>query len=115
MLVGTKVDLLPPGTDPAAVADWLAAAAAFKRINAVSTHLVRLLDHISFFWQIFCFAAVMPCPRTRRVDGLLFMRQFLCCGAVCFSGCSQRNPTRLCPCTWCAALPRLLAQCPNVL
>ncbi|KAL4452721.1 hypothetical protein ABPG75_008383 [Micractinium tetrahymenae] len=40
MLIGTKVDLLPPGIDPAAVADWLKAAAAFKRISAVSVHLV---------------------------------------------------------------------------
>jgi membrane associated rhomboid family serine protease len=43
VLVGTKVDLLPPGADPAAVAAWLQAAAAFKRINAVSTHLVGAL------------------------------------------------------------------------
>lgn len=41
MLVGTKVDLLPPGTDPVAVAEWLAGAAAYKRINSVSVHLVR--------------------------------------------------------------------------
>jgi hypothetical protein len=40
MLVGTKVDLLPAGADPAAVADWLLAAAGFKRITAASVHLV---------------------------------------------------------------------------
>lgn len=49
MLIGTKADLLPPGTDPAAVAEWLGAAAAFKRINAVSVHLVRRLFHSSNF------------------------------------------------------------------
>ncbi|KAL4421002.1 hypothetical protein ABPG77_008839 [Micractinium sp. CCAP 211/92] len=40
MLIGTKVDLLPPGINPAEVAEWLKAAAAFKRISAVSVHLV---------------------------------------------------------------------------
>jgi hypothetical protein len=40
MLVGTKVDLLPAGADPAAVAEWLLAAASFKRITAASVHLV---------------------------------------------------------------------------
>ncbi|EFN51397.1 hypothetical protein CHLNCDRAFT_141029 [Chlorella variabilis] len=40
MLVGTKADLLPAGADGAQVAAWLQAAAAFKRIAAVSVHLV---------------------------------------------------------------------------
>lgn len=40
-MVGTKADLLPAGTDLAAVAEWLQAAATYKRINAVSVHLVR--------------------------------------------------------------------------
>ena len=40
MLIGTKVDLLPAGTNPAEVAEWLRAFAAFKRISAVSVHLV---------------------------------------------------------------------------
>ena len=38
---GTKADLLPEGADEGEVADWLAAAAAFKRVNAISVHLVR--------------------------------------------------------------------------
>lgn len=45
VLVGTKVDLLPPGIDPAEVAEWLKAAAAFKRISAVSVHLVGWVWH----------------------------------------------------------------------
>ena len=40
MLVGTKADLLPAGTDLAAVSDWLFAAAEFKRLSASSVHLV---------------------------------------------------------------------------
>lgn len=48
MLVGTKADLLPAGADGAQVAAWLQAAAAFKRIAAVSVHLVRCtrIQHI---------------------------------------------------------------------
>lgn len=38
---GTKADLLPEGTRERDVAEWLQAAAAFKKINAVSVHLVR--------------------------------------------------------------------------
>ncbi len=38
---GTKADLLPDGTRDEDVADWLQVAAAFKKINAVSVHLVR--------------------------------------------------------------------------
>lgn len=40
MLIGTKVDLLPAGSNPAEIAEWLRAFAAFKRISAVSVHLV---------------------------------------------------------------------------
>lgn len=40
MLIGTKVDLLPAGSKPEEIAEWLRAFAAFKRISAVSVHLV---------------------------------------------------------------------------
>ena len=40
ILVGTKADLLPAGADPAAVADWLAGAAAAKRISVAGVRLV---------------------------------------------------------------------------
>ncbi|GBG82436.1 hypothetical protein CBR_g34812, partial [Chara braunii] len=39
ILVVTKVDLLPEGTDFAAVADWLLAATMRKKLNVVSIHL----------------------------------------------------------------------------
>lgn len=53
MLIGTKVDLLPPGINPAEVAEWLQAAAAFKRISAVSVHLVGA-------WCPPCLPACLP-------------------------------------------------------
>jgi hypothetical protein len=40
VLVGTKMDLLPPGARPKQVADWLMEAALRKRLNITSTHLV---------------------------------------------------------------------------
>ena len=40
LLVGTKFDLLPRGTDPGAVMDWLAAAAAFRRLSVAGVRLV---------------------------------------------------------------------------
>eukprot|EP00887_Chlorella_sp_A99_P005985 scaffold27.g5985.t1 len=40
LLVGTKADLLPAGADLAAVIDWLASAAALKKINVAGVHLV---------------------------------------------------------------------------
>lgn len=40
MLIGTKVDLLPAGSKPDEIAEWLRTFAAFKRISAVSVHLV---------------------------------------------------------------------------
>jgi hypothetical protein len=41
-LPGTKADLLPEGTREGEVAEWLQAAVAFKKINAVSVHLVSV-------------------------------------------------------------------------
>jgi nitric-oxide synthase len=40
ILVGTKADLLPAGTNFQLVEEWLQAAAAFKRISVVSVHMV---------------------------------------------------------------------------
>jgi hypothetical protein len=40
VLVGTKMDLLPPGCKPKEVADWLAEAAARKKLVVTSSHLV---------------------------------------------------------------------------
>jgi nitric-oxide synthase len=40
VLVGTKADLLPAGTDLESVAEWLAAAAAFKKLSLAGVHLV---------------------------------------------------------------------------
>lgn len=40
ILVGTKADLLPAGTDVAEVAEWLAAAADFRRMAVAAVHLV---------------------------------------------------------------------------
>ncbi|KAL6757450.1 hypothetical protein V8C86DRAFT_1669624 [Haematococcus lacustris] len=40
VLVGTKMDLLPEGTHPRDVADWLMEAALRKRLNVISCHLV---------------------------------------------------------------------------
>jgi nitric-oxide synthase len=40
LLVGTKLDLLPKGTDALAVADWLGAQAAFRRVAPLGVHLV---------------------------------------------------------------------------
>lgn len=40
ILVGTKMDLLPPGCKPKEVADWLAEAAARRRLLVASCHLV---------------------------------------------------------------------------
>ncbi|KAL3152747.1 hypothetical protein ABBQ38_012336 [Trebouxia sp. C0009 RCD-2024] len=39
-LVGTKVDLLPKGSDVPAVRDWLLAIAGHRRLNVVNAHLV---------------------------------------------------------------------------
>eukprot|EP00775_Hariotina_reticulata_P009693 gene9693-9851_t len=41
VLVGTKMDLLPPGCKPKEVAEWLAEAAARKRLVVTSSHLGR--------------------------------------------------------------------------
>ena len=40
IVVGTKVDLLPRGTDLGAVGEWLVDSAAARRVSAVSAHLV---------------------------------------------------------------------------
>eukprot|EP00899_Mesostigma_viride_P029182 jgi/Mesvir1/9449/Mv17839-RA.1 len=40
LLIGTKLDLLPRGTDPDAVQDWVQQAVARKRLNVVGIHLV---------------------------------------------------------------------------
>lgn len=40
ILVGTKMDLLPEGCSPKAVAEWLLDAAVRKRLNVGSAHLV---------------------------------------------------------------------------
>ncbi|GIL77961.1 hypothetical protein Vretimale_6458 [Volvox reticuliferus] len=40
VMVGTKMDLLPEGCRPGDVADWLSGAAASKKLNLVSVHLV---------------------------------------------------------------------------
>ena len=40
VLVGTKMDLLPHGSSPKAVAEWLMEAALRKRLNVTSAHLV---------------------------------------------------------------------------
>ncbi|EFJ51703.1 hypothetical protein VOLCADRAFT_120437 [Volvox carteri f. nagariensis] len=40
VLVGTKMDLLPEGCRPSDVAEWLSGAAATKKLNVVSVHLV---------------------------------------------------------------------------
>lgn len=40
VLVGTKMDLLPPGCHPRDVAEWLMESATRKRLNVVSVHLV---------------------------------------------------------------------------
>ncbi|DBA83038.1 TPA: hypothetical protein ACH3X1_006811 [Trebouxia sp. C0004] len=40
LLIGTKVDLLPKGTDTAAVTEWLLATAGHRRLNVVNAHLV---------------------------------------------------------------------------
>ncbi|GIL50128.1 hypothetical protein Vafri_6427 [Volvox africanus] len=40
VMVGTKMDLLPEGCRPGEVADWLSGAAASKKLNVVSVHLV---------------------------------------------------------------------------
>ncbi|KAK9806106.1 hypothetical protein WJX72_001602 [[Myrmecia] bisecta] len=40
VLVGTKADLLPAGTDERDVLAWLLDTAAFKQLNTISTHLV---------------------------------------------------------------------------
>ncbi|GLC36226.1 hypothetical protein PLESTB_001366400 [Pleodorina starrii] len=40
VMVGTKLDLLPQGCRPRDVAEWLGGAAAAKRLNVVSVHLV---------------------------------------------------------------------------
>ena len=40
IVVGTKADLLPNGTDPDELEEWLSSALAFKRISADSVHIV---------------------------------------------------------------------------
>jgi len=40
VLVGTKLDLLPPGTKPRRVAEWLADSAARRRLSVAATHVV---------------------------------------------------------------------------
>ena len=40
IVVGTKMDLLPSGTDPADVHDWLCSGLAFKRIATEAVHIV---------------------------------------------------------------------------
>lgn len=58
VLVGTKMDLLPAGSHPKPVADWLLEAALRKRLNAVSVHLVS--SHTGEGEHVFlCFAALL--------------------------------------------------------
>lgn len=72
VLVGTKLDLLPAGAEPKAVAQWLHDAAAARRLNVTSVHLVS--SHtgegapacpLAPLPSLSCAPCLAPCPFTR--------------------------------------------------